>query len=71
MVKILLSCFILGTYLGSICFQTPKKGEVFDRSTKNRASERYPVPHKKAAKIDQIQDENKPPKNTAISTPTK
>ena len=67
----LLSCYIFGSNVISICFQTPKKGEVFDRSTKNRASERYPVPHKKAAKIDQIQDENKPPKNSAISTPTK
>jgi hypothetical protein len=41
--------------LVQIYFKTPKKGDVFDRSTKNRASERYPVPHKKAAKIDQIQ----------------
>lgn len=29
----------------------------FERSTKNRASERYPVPHKKAAKIEQQMDQ--------------
>jgi hypothetical protein len=51
--------------------QTPKKGENFDRSTKNRASERYPVPHKKAVKMDQYQDENKPPKSSLNVTPTK
>ena len=51
--------------------QTPKKGENFDRSTKNRASERYPVPHKKAIKMDQYQDENKPPKSALNVTPTK
>ena len=50
---------------------TPKKGDNFDRSTKNRASERYPVPHKKAVKMEQYQDENKPPKQSMNVTPTK
>jgi hypothetical protein len=51
--------------------QTPKKGETFERATKNRASERYPVPHKKGIKADQYQDENKPPKSGLNATPTK
>ena len=31
---------------------TPSKKDDLERSTKNRASERYPVPHKKAVKED-------------------
>jgi hypothetical protein len=63
-------CTAPGLTIGSH-FQTPKKADPFDRSTKNRASERYPVPHKKAVRMDQFQDENKPPKSAANSTPTK
>merc|ERR1711874_228465 len=49
-----------------ICHGSTPKKEDLERAAKNRASERYPVPHKKAAKV-----EDKENVRPAISTPNK
>lgn len=48
---------------------TPSKKDDLERSTKNRASERYPVPHKKAVKEDK--ENVRPSAPNACGTPVK
>ena len=57
--------------IGQSPVKTPKLLQNdFERSVKNRASERYPVPHKKTAKIDEDK-ENCKPKVQKPQTPVK
>ena len=49
---------------------TPKKDDL-DRSAKNRASERYPVPHKKVVKEDKENTRPSRPSGGSTNTPKK